>query len=109
MEQQQQESDYLCEILKIIFEEDKKNIYNCLKKNWISSEGSFVKEFENKFSKYNSLKNMKENTKMRVPLFDLRVQDLDLRTELMEAWEPGNLLMMPAGTIKRTSSMKKDR
>jgi len=32
---------------------EKKNILSCLKTNWISSEGKFVKDFEKKFSKFN--------------------------------------------------------
>ncbi len=35
---------------------EKKNILSCLKTNWISSEGKFVKDFEEKFSKFNSRK-----------------------------------------------------
>ena len=35
---------------------EKRNILKCLKTNWISSEGKFVKEFEDKFSKYNKRK-----------------------------------------------------
>ena len=34
----------------------RKNIQTCLKTNWISSEGKFVKEFEQKFAKFNSRK-----------------------------------------------------
>ena len=37
-----------------IFNDEKLNIKKCLNTGWISSEGSFVKEFENKFSKYNN-------------------------------------------------------
>ena len=39
-----------------IFKEDKKYINDCLKTNWISSEGSYVKKFENNFSKFNKRK-----------------------------------------------------
>ena len=39
-----------------IFNEDKINVKDCLDKNWISSEGSYVKIFEKKFSKYNNRK-----------------------------------------------------
>ncbi len=35
---------------------EKKNVLECLKTNWISSEGKFVKEFEKNFSNYNSRK-----------------------------------------------------
>ena len=38
----------------VIFKDDKRNIQSCLEKNWISSEGNFVKEFEKKFSKFNN-------------------------------------------------------
>ena len=40
----------------VIFKEDKKNVNICLKTNWLSSEGNFVKDFEKKFSKYNNRK-----------------------------------------------------
>ncbi|MDC1092919.1 DegT/DnrJ/EryC1/StrS aminotransferase family protein [Pelagibacteraceae bacterium] len=36
-----------------LYNNEKKNVVQCLKTNWISSEGKFVKEFEKKFSKYN--------------------------------------------------------
>ena len=39
-----------------IFKDDIKNVNECLKSNWISSEGSFVKKFEKNFSKYNNKK-----------------------------------------------------
>ena len=39
-----------------IFKEDKINVKNCLDTGWISSEGSYVKEFEREFSKYNNRK-----------------------------------------------------
>ena len=35
-----------------IFKQDKININKCLNTGWVSSEGAFVKEFENNFSKY---------------------------------------------------------
>ena len=37
-----------------IFSQEKKNVKYCLNTGWISSEGMFVKEFENSFSKYNN-------------------------------------------------------
>ena len=37
-----------------IFTKDKFNVKKCLDTGWISSEGKFVKEFEEKFSKYNN-------------------------------------------------------
>ena len=39
-----------------IFKEDKKYINDCLKTNWISSEGNYVKKFEKNFSKFNKRK-----------------------------------------------------
>jgi perosamine synthetase len=39
-----------------IFKQDKINVKDCLDKNWISSEGSYVKIFEKNFSKYNDRK-----------------------------------------------------
>ena len=39
-----------------IFNQDKINIKKCLDTGWISSEGSFVKNFESNFSKYNNRK-----------------------------------------------------
>ena len=35
-----------------IFKQDKINVKHCLNKGWISSEGNFVKQFEENFSKY---------------------------------------------------------
>ncbi|MDC1476476.1 DegT/DnrJ/EryC1/StrS aminotransferase family protein, partial [Pelagibacteraceae bacterium] len=37
-----------------MFTKDKFNVKKCLDTGWISSEGKFVKEFEEKFSKYNN-------------------------------------------------------
>ena len=34
-----------------IFYQDKVNVKNCLNSGWISSEGSYVRNFEEKFSK----------------------------------------------------------
>ena len=39
-----------------IFLQEKINVNKCLNKGWISSQGSFVKLFENNFSKYNNRK-----------------------------------------------------
>ncbi len=36
----------------LLGKEELKNLNECVKSNWISSTGKFVKEFENKFSKY---------------------------------------------------------
>jgi len=68
----------------------KKNVIQCLKTNWISSEGKFVREFEKKFSKYNSRKygvavssgtaalevaikslNLKKNSEVLIPAFSI--------------------------------------
>ena len=40
----------------IIFKEEKIYVKDCLNTNWISSEGSYVKRFENEFSKFNNRK-----------------------------------------------------
>ena len=40
----------------LIFANEKKFVNQALKTNWISSEGPFVKKFENKFSKFNKKK-----------------------------------------------------
>ena len=39
-----------------IFNQEKINVKKCLDSGWISSEGSYVKDFENLFSKYNKRK-----------------------------------------------------
>ena len=39
-----------------LYSEEKKNINQCIKTNWISSEGKFVKDFEESFSKFNNRK-----------------------------------------------------
>jgi len=39
-----------------IFREEKNYVKDCLNKNWISSEGSYVKKFEKNFSQYNKRK-----------------------------------------------------
>tara|TARA_X000000950_G_C13805686_1_gene615474 strand:+ start:90 stop:1223 length:1134 start_codon:yes stop_codon:yes gene_type:complete len=39
-----------------LYNVEKNNVIECLKTNWISSEGKFVKKFESSFSKYNSRK-----------------------------------------------------
>ncbi len=69
---------------------EKKNVLKCLKTNWISSEGKFVKDFENSFSKFNNRKygiavssgtaaleialkslNLKKNTEVIIPSFSI--------------------------------------
>ena len=39
-----------------LYNPEKKNVLECLKTNWISSEGKFVKKFEKEFSRFNSRK-----------------------------------------------------
>ena len=39
-----------------LYAEEKKNIIQCIRTNWISSEGKFVKDFEESFSKFNNRK-----------------------------------------------------
>ena len=39
-----------------LYSSEKTNVINCVRTNWISSEGKFVKEFEKNFSQYNSRK-----------------------------------------------------
>ena len=36
-----------------IFNQEKINVEKCLEEGWISSEGEYVKKFEQTFSKYN--------------------------------------------------------
>ena len=40
----------------VIFNDEKKLVNECLQTGWISSEGKFVKQFENNFAKFNSRK-----------------------------------------------------
>jgi perosamine synthetase len=73
-----------------LYSNEKKNVIQCLKTNWISSEGKFVREFEKKFSKYNSRKygvavssgtaalevaikslNLKKNSEVLIPAFSI--------------------------------------
>ena len=37
-----------------LFSHEKNNVRKCLSTGWISSEGEFVRKFENSFSKYNN-------------------------------------------------------
>ena len=39
-----------------LYAEEKENIIQCIRTNWISSEGKFVKDFEESFSKFNNRK-----------------------------------------------------
>tara|TARA_B100001939_G_scaffold345161_1_gene361104 strand:- start:73 stop:1206 length:1134 start_codon:yes stop_codon:yes gene_type:complete len=73
-----------------LYSDERKNINECLKTNWISSEGKFVREFEDKFSKYNKRKfgiavssgtaalevamkslNLKKNSEVIIPAFSI--------------------------------------
>ena len=73
-----------------IFREDKINVNKCLNTGWVSSEGSFVKDFENNFAKYNKRKygvavssgtaaleialkslNLKKNSEVIIPAFTI--------------------------------------
>lgn len=73
-----------------LYNSEKTNVINCVRTNWISSEGKFVKEFEKKFSKYNSRKfgvavssgtaalevaikslNLKKNSEVIIPSFSI--------------------------------------
>ena len=73
-----------------IFKQDKINVKHCLDKAWISSEGSFVKQFEKNFSKYINKKygiavangtaaleislkslNLKKNDEVIIPTFSI--------------------------------------
>ena len=73
-----------------LYSNEKNNVLECLKTNWISSEGKFVKEFENNFSKFNERKygiavssgtaalevaikslNLKKNSEVIIPAFSI--------------------------------------
>ena len=73
-----------------LYKQDKKNVLQALKTNWISSEGSFVKKFEKEFSSYNNRKfgiavangtaalevaikslNIKKNSEIIIPSFSI--------------------------------------
>lgn len=73
-----------------LYKFEKKNVLSCLRTNWISSEGRFVKEFEKNFSKFNSRKygiavssgtaalevalkslNLKKGTEVIIPAFSI--------------------------------------
>ena len=73
-----------------LYNSEKINVINCVRTNWISSEGKFVKEFEKKFSQYNSRKfgvavssgtaalevaikalNLKKNSEVIIPSFSI--------------------------------------
>ena len=91
-----------------LYNPEKKNILECLKTNWISSEGKFVKEFEKEFSGFNSRKfgiavssgtaaleialkslNLKKKSEVIIPAFSiistaLCVIKLDLKPVLVD-------------------------
>ena len=73
-----------------LYKNEKINVINCVRTNWISSEGKFVKEFEKKFARYNSRKfgvavssgtaalevaikalNLKKNSEVIIPSFSI--------------------------------------
>ena len=39
-----------------LYKQEKTNVIECIKTNWISSEGKFVKDFEANFAKFNQRK-----------------------------------------------------
>ena len=39
-----------------LYKQEKTNVIKCIKTNWISSEGKFVKDFEANFAKFNQRK-----------------------------------------------------
>ena len=73
-----------------LYKEERNNISECIKTNWISSEGKFVKVFEENFSKFNERKygiavssgtaalevavkslNLKKNSEVIIPSFSI--------------------------------------
>ena len=73
-----------------LFKEEENNVIECIKTNWISSEGKFVKIFESNFSKFNERKygvavssgtaaleiavkslNLKKNSEVIIPSFSI--------------------------------------
>ena len=73
-----------------LYKDERTNITKCIKTNWISSEGKFVKEFESNFSKFNRRKygiavssgtaaleisikalNLRKNTEVIIPAFSI--------------------------------------
>ena len=114
----------------VIFKEDKKNVNICLKTNWLSSEGNFVKEFEKKFSKYNNRKygiavssgtaaleislkslNIKKGSEVIIPAFSiistaLCVVKLGLKPILVDS-DLKNWNMIPNDIIKKINKRTK--
>ena len=73
-----------------IFSNEKKSVNECLNTNWVSSEGRFVRLFENNFAKFNNRKfgvavangtaaleiaikslNLKKNSEVIIPAFSI--------------------------------------
>ena len=113
-----------------IFLHEKKYVKECLSTGWISSEGSFVKKFENDFSKYNNRKygvavssgtgaleialkslNLKKNDEVIIPTFSiistaLCVIKLNLKPVLVDS-NIKNWNMNPDEVIKKISRKTK--
>jgi len=113
-----------------IFHQDKVNVNKCLKTGWISSEGLFVKQFEQKFSKYNGRKygiavssgtaaldialkslNLKKNDEVIIPAFSilstaLCVIKLNLKPVLIDS-DLENWNMNPEEVVKKISKRTK--
>ena len=113
-----------------IFKEDKKNVNISLRDNWISSEGPFVKKFEEKFSKYNKRKygiavssgtaaleislkvlNLKKGSEVIIPTFTiistaLSVIKMDLKPVLVDS-DLKNWNMLPEQIIKKINKKTK--
>ncbi len=113
-----------------IFKEDKINVKKCLDTGWISSEGSYVKEFEREFSKYNNRKfgiavssgtaaleiaikalNLKPKDEIIIPTFSiistaLCVIKLGLKPILVDC-DLDNWNMIPHHVIKKISKRTK--
>ncbi len=113
-----------------IFKEDKKNVLKCLRDNWISAEGPFVKKFEKNFSTYNKRKygvavssgtaaleialkalNLKKGSEVIIPAFSiistaLCVVKLGLKPVLVDS-DLKNWNMIPKKIIKKISKKTK--
>ena len=110
-----------------IFKQDRINVKKCLDTGWVSSEGSFVKNFEKKFSKFNNKKygiavssgtaaleialkslNLKRKDEVIIPTFSiistaLCVIKLNLKPVLVDI-DLKNWNMNPEQIIKKISS-----
>ena len=113
-----------------IFSQEKINVNKCLNDGWISSEGSFVKTFEKKFSNYNNKKygiavssgtaaleialkclNLKPKDEVIVPAFSiistaLCVVKLGLKPILVDS-DLNNWNMIPEQVIKKITKKTK--